>query len=367
MTRSSSVIGLPSSVSAIAVGLSVAAIGGAVFLLYLLIKYGPVVSRHFLMQPLFAPLRLPPVDADEHVEFTTDDGLRVSGSLLRARTREQAGLIVYCHEYHGDRWSVHPYVDHLRDVGFDLFAFDFRNHGASDREPGYDPMQWSSDREVCDLRSALKYLRTRPDHDPAGFGLFGVSRGGTTALLAAAEEPDVWGIITDGAFPTRGTMFAYIVRWAEIYVTNRHVRALIPHWFYRILAASAERRAERRLNCTFPSAEAAVARLSPRPWLMIHGARDEYIGPAIARRLFACGGNSNELWLVPDARHNRCREANPLAHAARVVKFLERVAPRRPAPAVVPAATAQAGLAGEFAPALASAALPREAASSISR
>ncbi len=48
-------------------------------------------------------------------------------------------MIVYCHEYLSDRWSYHPYVDHLRDLGFDLFTFDFRNHGESENEPGYGP------------------------------------------------------------------------------------------------------------------------------------------------------------------------------------------------------------------------------------
>jgi pimeloyl-ACP methyl ester carboxylesterase len=345
-------------------GLVVAALVGAALVLYLLIKYGPIVSRHFQRQPLFMPLRVPPVEASENVEFTTKDGLRLSGSYLRARTEQQAGLIVYCHEYHGDRWSVHPYVDHLRDFGFDLFAFDFRNHGASDHEEGYDPMQWTSDREVRDLRAALAYLRQRPDRDPAGFGLFGVSRGGTTALLAAAEEADVWGVITDGAFPTRGTMIPYIIRWTEIYVANRHLRALLPRWFYRLLAASAQRRTEQRLNCRFPSVEWAAARLSPRPWLMIHGARDEYIPPAIAQKLFNCGGKSNELWLVPEARHNRCREADPAAHAARIVEFLERIAPRRPVRARASAAAAHPR---EFAAALVPAELPRAAASSIPR
>ena len=119
-------------------------------------------------------------------------------------------MIVYCHEYLSDRWSFHPYLDHLRDLGFDIFTFDFRNHGESESEPGYAPMQWTSDREVRDLRAALAYLRSRPDRDPAGFGLFGVSRGGTTGLLVAPAERDVWGVITDGAFPTQGTMVAYI-------------------------------------------------------------------------------------------------------------------------------------------------------------
>jgi pimeloyl-ACP methyl ester carboxylesterase len=361
------VIGLPSSVSTLYSGLAAVLLLGAACVLYLLVKYGPIVSRHFQMQPPFMPLRVAPLAPSESVEFATEDGLRLSGSFLRARTEEQAGLIVYCHEYHGDRWSVIPYIDHLRDLGFDLFTFDFRNHGASDHETGYDPMQWSSDREVCDLRAALQYLRQRPDRDPAGFGLFGVSRGGTTALLAAALEYDVWGVMSDGAFPTRGTLLPYIMRWTEIYVSNRYLRAMIPKWFYGMLAASAQRRAEQRLNCRFPSVESAAARLSPRPWLMIHGERDEYIPPAIARKLFNCGGKSNELWLVPEARHNRCREADPAAHAARIADFLGRIAPRRPVPSATPAVAGSPQLAGEFTATIAAAEAPRTVASSIAR
>src|SRR5262249_43518133 len=150
----------------------------AFFLIYVTIKYAPVVSRHFLTAPPFLPLRLSPLEEGESVEFTTDDGLTLSGSYLPGRTLEQSGMIVYCHEYLSDRWSYYPYLDHLRDLGFDVFTFDFRNHGDSESEAGYEPMQWTSDREVRDLRAALSALRSRPDRDPAGFGLFGVSRGG---------------------------------------------------------------------------------------------------------------------------------------------------------------------------------------------
>jgi uncharacterized protein len=364
--RSASVIGLQSSLPPLLYWLLVPLLIWAAGVLYLLIKYTPVISRHFQMQPLFIPLRVRPVEKGESVEFMTDDGLRLSGSYLRGRTEEQAGLIVYCHEYHGDRWSVHPYIDHLRDLGFDLFTFDFRNHGASDHEPGYDPMQWTSDREVRDLRAAIKYLRQRPDRDPAGFGLFGVSRGGTTALLGAALEPDVWGVITDGAFPTRGTMLPYIIRWAEIYVRSKFLRNLVPECVFAMLAVSAQRQTERRLNCRFPSVEAAAARLSPRPWLMIHGEKDEYISPAIARGLFKCGRKSNELWLVPEAKHNRCLQSDPAAHAARIVEFLERIAPRRFVPAQTTLVAADAPVQSEFAAGLAPAQLPREVASSVS-
>jgi pimeloyl-ACP methyl ester carboxylesterase len=314
----------------LAIWLGIAFLAFAAFLSYITFKYSPLVSRHYETQPPFLPLRVRPDDQGEKIDFTTDDGLQLSGSYLEGRTSPQAGVIVYCHEYLSDRWSYRPYLDHLRDMGFDVFTFDFRNHGESQSEPGYQPMQWTSDREVRDLRAALRALRSRPDHDPAGFGLFGVSRGGTTALIAAASEPDVWGVVTDGAFPTQGTMVPYLRRWCEIYVPNPLVRGLLPRWIYSVIAATARWDTERRLNCRFPSAESAAGKLAPRPWLMIHGEKDSYIGPEIAQKLFRRGKAFKELWLVPEAKHNGCREADPQGYMARTLSFLERFAPRRP-------------------------------------
>jgi hypothetical protein len=139
-------------------------------------------------------------------------------------------------------------------------------------------MHWASDREVGDLRAALAYLRSRPDRDPAGYGLFGVSRGGTTALLVAPAERDVWGVVTDGAFPTIGTMMVYILRWAELYLRNPLIRGMVPRWLYRVLARSGRRNSERRRRC----------------------------------------------------KHNRCREREPEAYAGRLLDFLDRYGPRRP-------------------------------------
>jgi pimeloyl-ACP methyl ester carboxylesterase len=335
--------------SVLALGLAVPVILGMLFFLYILLKYTPLISRIFQAQPRFLPLKVRPTELGETVEFSTEDGIRLSGSYLPSRTGKQSGLIVYCHEFLSDRWSFRPYVDHLRDLGYDLFTFDFRNHGTSDSEAGYRPTQWSSDRELSDLRAALRYLRTRGDHDPAGFGLFGVSRGGTTALLAAALEDDVWGIITDGAFPTHGTMVPYIVRWTEIYIKSQFLRSLIPGWLNNLLSWNARRHAEKRLNCRFPSVEAAAARLGPRPWLMIHGQRDSYISPKIVQSLFSHGNNPRELWLVPDAGHNACRESDPAEYEARLWAFLERFAPRRPTLPQKAGASLHAGLPDDFA------------------
>jgi pimeloyl-ACP methyl ester carboxylesterase len=338
------VIGLVSSHPILALAVILPAVLGIGVLIYLIIKFAPIIGQKFVEPPLFLPLRVVPLECGESVEFRTEDGQKLSGSYLRARTRERAGVLLYCHEFLSDRWSFRPYLDPLRDLGFDIFTFDFRNHGESASEPGYTPMHWASDREVRDLRAALNYLRSRPDRDSAGFGLFGVSRGGTTALLVMPEERDIWGVITDGAFPTTGTMMAYIYRWAELYVRSRFVRTLIPRWVYKVLASSGRRKTERRLNCRFPDVERAVGRLAPRPWLMIHGERDTYISPVIAEGLFRCASGPKELWLVPDAKHNRCRDREPEAYAARILDLVDRFAPRRPVTAVLPAAPAPVGL-----------------------
>ncbi|MDR3639261.1 MAG: alpha/beta fold hydrolase [Isosphaeraceae bacterium] len=302
----------------------------ATFLLYVVVRYSPIIGRIFEEKPLFLPLRLQPPAVREDVRFQTADGLELAGSYLHARTSHRIGVIVFCHEYLGDRWSYQAYTEPLRDAGFDVFAFDFRNHGASASEPSYRPLQWVTDHEVRDLEGALSYLRSRVDHDPAGFGLFGVSRGGSAALAATAHTQDVWGVITDGAFPTHGTMFAYILRWAEIYVGNEVLWKHMPHWVFHFLATSGRLRSEKRLRCRFPNIEAAVPAIAPRPWLMIHGGKDAYIGPAIAERLFALARQPKEKWIVPGAKHNRCREVQPAAYAERIAAFLGKYAPRRP-------------------------------------
>jgi len=300
------------------------------FLIYVVVRYSPIVARIFEEKPMFLPLRIPRVAEGEDVTFRTEDRLRLAGTYLKARTPTRIGVLVFCHEYLSDRWSALPYVDHFRDQGFDLFSFDFRNHGESPSDPDYNPLQWVTEHELYDLRAALAYLRDRPDADPAGVGLFGVSRGGGTALCVAAADPRVWGVITDGAFPTRGTMTAYILRWAEIYVGSPRFWKIMPKALFEFLGWSGRARTQLKLHCRYPDVERATARLAPRPWLMIHGQKDAYIGLDIAKGLFGHARDPKELWVVAGAKHNRCREKDPAAYADRISAFVRKYAPRGP-------------------------------------
>jgi pimeloyl-ACP methyl ester carboxylesterase len=220
-------------------------------------------------------------------------------------------------------------VGGLREAGFDLFAFDFRNHGDSQSEPGFNPLHWVTDRELTDLRAALDYLRSRPDADPAGVALFGVSRGGGAALCVAAADPTVWAVATDGAFPTRSTMMHYVYKWAHVLVRHWWLK-LVPKWLYRFAGSTARVQASRRRSVAFPRLERAVPKIPPRPWLAIHGSDDSYVPTEVVEALVRRAGRSasTQLWLVPEAKHNRCREVAPDEYRRRVVGFFVSAAPR---------------------------------------
>ena len=302
--------------------------GVLAFLLYITIRYTPVIARIFEEKPVFFPLRAEATIDGEEVTFRTADDLELVGTYFKARTEGRAGVLVFCHEFLGNRWSALPYADSLRDLGFDLFSFDFRNHGNSDSEDGYDPLQWVCGREIRDLNAALDYLCSRPDRDPAGFGLFGVSRGAGTAICVGSGRLDVWGVATDGAFPTRGTMLAYILRWAEIYVGRHAIWRCMPVAIFRFIGWVGRLRSQWRLRRVFPDIERAVSRIAPRPLFMIHGQRDNYIGPEIARTLFNSAREPKSFWIVDGAKHNRCREVRPDEYRRRIGLFFRQAAPR---------------------------------------
>lgn len=286
-----------------AVGFFLFAFGA--YLTYVVWRYLDRVVRIFEEKPLFIIPRGEPLPDGEDVRIRTSDGMVLAGSYVRTTASTRRGVIVFCPEFGSTRWSCSSYCGHLLQAGFDLFTFEFRNHGESEQQPDYEPMQWVTNLEVRDLRAVVAYLKSRPDHDPRGVGMFGVSRGGGTAIMVAAEDPWVCCVATDGAFATRATMIPYMQKWIHIYTGNKFIIRLVPLWFYRLVANLGLRHVSQRRHCRFPHLRRAITRLNGRPLLMIHGEKDTYIKPPIAEQLFAHAKEPKEFWLVEGARHNQ--------------------------------------------------------------
>lgn len=277
----------------------------ALWVISLLWRYLGVIVRIFEEKPLFIVPRGQPIPGSEEIRFRTSDDLCLAGSYLHTSAAQRRGVILFCPEFGSDRWSAGAYCERLLAHGFDVFTFEFRNQGESDALPDYEPMQWVTAYEQQDVEAAVKYLRSRSDADPQGIGLFGISRGGGAGILAAAEDPWIRCVATDGAFSTRTTMLPYMRKWVEIYVHRRWIAAVLPTWVYQLAGNVALRRVAKKRGCRFPGLARAIRRIAPRPLLMIHGEADTYIKPEIARGLFERARHPREFWLVEGAKHNQ--------------------------------------------------------------
>lgn len=297
-----------------------------------------------LVVPIFErrpPFNVPPVEPDpsaEPIRFPTSDGLELAGSIHRPEGMPR-GLIVFCPEFGGSYWSARSYVEALIDDGFAVLAFDFRNQGESEDQPGYVPTHWLTEREVADVRSALRHAESLVEFAGLPVGMFGVSRGANAALAAAARSPQVRAVAVEGAFSTDAMMLYYAYRWAELYVPSWVIR-LAPEWHLARTMRFARWVSQWRRGVRYCVLERWLPQLAGRPVLLVTGEKDSYVAPVIAERLRErIGPSCRPLWVVPEAKHNQARLADLAGYDRRLRGFFAEIAAPLRLPAPVPAAS----------------------------
>jgi uncharacterized protein len=189
--------------------------------------------------------------------------------------------------------------------------------------PDYQPVPWLTSYEVSDLQAAINYVFSRPDADPRGVGLFGVSRGGNAALCVAATDPRVRSVVTDGAFPIDAMLRHYIRRFMDIFVRIPVIPHLLPDICLISYYAWAKFLLGLRRHCRFINVEQACRRVR-QPVFMIHGERDMYIPPKMAETLRRSLSGRSKLWIVPGVKHNGAVAAMEDEYHRRIWRFFQR-------------------------------------------
>lgn len=271
----------------------------------------------------------------ETVQFRARDGHLLTGTIFRGNAdRPQRGLVIFAHEFDSNRRSCLRFCRYLLDHGYDLFAFDFRGNGQSPSESGYRPRQFPSDREHADMLGAIAFISDwlESRQRPRDVGLFGVSRGGGAAILAAADVNCVRAVVTDSAFSSDATMEYMMKRFATIFAKIRVIAENHPPLFWKFLRWLLFRECRRRFNCSFPSVVKAIRKLRHTPVLLIHGARDSFIPTAQSQLLFNNAPGPRRLWIVPRGKHNQSIMTDPAGYQSVVTSFYDEHlygAPRR--------------------------------------
>ncbi|MEE4270090.1 MAG: alpha/beta fold hydrolase [Thermoanaerobaculales bacterium] len=226
------------------------------------------------------------MSASEPITFSSTGGLRLAG-ILHSPTGEPSGLgVVVAHGMLSSKASDkhRAFCEAAARLGASAIRFDFRGRG----ESGGDPHDLTVSNEVEDTAAAIALLR---DHGADRIALVGSSLGGTVAVLAAAADREIAGLVTIAA-PSR--------------LPDRPREA----WGGNGLAdddglvevAPGERIHRRFFTDAGQHDPVAAAGTLHCPWLIIHGGLDATVFPSDARR-FAEAAPAAVLELRPNANH----------------------------------------------------------------
>lgn len=258
------------------------------------------------------PLHIPPSEykADyETVTFESNDGVRLSGWLLRsAHPHTKNPGIIICHGLGANKSDFTELAAFLSRRGYVVLLFDFRAHGESSGRRSSLGLH-----EQKDAAAALRFLSSRPEVDGSRIGIYGFSMGGAVALLTAADTGAFRAVVADSAFTS-------LKDQARDAITGFYHLPAFP--FLNLAILGYEIYFQTSINKISPVN--AVGKVSPTPVLIIAGEGDRLISSENGRRLFEAAREPKGLWIIPHADHGGTMAAAGPEYEKRVALFFDR-------------------------------------------
>jgi dipeptidyl aminopeptidase/acylaminoacyl peptidase len=231
-----------------------------------------------------------------------------------------APVVVLVHGWESNRARILPNARFLHAAGFATLMFDVRGHG--DNPPETLPI--SGAEFGADARAAAELAADRPD--VTAVAVLGHSMGGIGAAIAAADDPRIAALVTTAAPADPRRLTRRTFQLAGLTMPGPVANPL----------AALTTRVYLRPRGHAPSAVSAAAAVVryAGPILIVHGARDEIVGPDHAVRLDRAArrmaGREVELLILPEGRHRWLYE--DAAYRGRIAAFLARHLAGAPAP-----------------------------------
>lgn len=217
--------------------------------------------------------------------------------------------LICCHGINDNsgQWVAPVAKLHARG-GYGALLFDFSGHGQSEGNQVTYGI-----RERQDVTAAIEYLRQRGDVNMERLAILGNSLGAITAVMAAAEHPELGVVVLESGFSDLHHDIAKIFA---------RYTGLPAFPFVRLVIFWGQRIARVRLSEVRPAQ--IIGSLAPRPVLIISDLRDALADePYDGECLYRAAGSPKELWQVAEATHVNAFGVDPAAWSDRVGNFLD--------------------------------------------
>lgn len=232
------------------------------------------------------------------------DGKRIHARLFAHRADRPS--IIVSHGHGGNWESVLPVARLLID-DYNVALVDMRGHGDSEGER--TTIGWEERLDVIAIADELNARGLGP------IGVVGFSMGGAASLLAAADDERIQVVVSDSSY-------SRLYRTVAVAAVDRgYPRPVCLPVAWLACAAASIRHGwvPHRLD---PAER--IAKIAPRPILLVHGALDQLTRVDHAHELKRRAGDNAELWIHADLGHCRTVEDKYHQFGERVRGFLAR-------------------------------------------
>ncbi len=246
----------------------------------------------------------------ERVQFRTRDGLTLKGWWIPSPSSDEKRTIIMCHGWGDNKGELLRETNFLHHSGnFNLLYYDSRSHGDSEGEIttiGYF--------ETIDFEAALRFLKEKKPAYTERLGVFGFSMGAAVAAMSMPDHPEIRAGVLESPF----TEYRRVVRqygWINLHVPYFPLVMLTLMFLrWRVGTSKVDEYSPARF----------IGKIAPRPLLIIGGSEDTLMPEWDVRELFGLAKEPKQLWIIPGARHGKCRGVAGLEYETRVAGFFTR-------------------------------------------
>ena len=223
-----------------------------------------------------------------------------------------APVIILTHGLNGCKCSprILTVAGMLHENGFNVLAYDMREHGESDIEDGRAAI---GNEEYQDLLGAWDWLVNEKQFDPNRIGVFGESLGAGTTLIAFGQEPRLAAAFVDSPYSD----LPQIIN--EELARNNYPTWLSPAAIFAARLAAGD-------NLVAFSPQDAINNDAGRPIFIVHGTNDERINVHHTQQLAELAKRTNAnvtVWMPEGVGHVMAEFAMPDEYEQRLVEFFK--------------------------------------------
>jgi len=254
------------------------------------------VSPYFIAD--YEPVRFPSRQA----------GLTLAGWFIPGEA--DAPVVILTHGLNGCKCSprILTVAGMLHGNGFNVMAYDMREHGESDVEDGRAAI---GNEEYQDLLGAWDWLVDEKHYDPKQIGVFGESLGAGTTLIAFGQESRVAAAFVDSPYSDLPQIID------EELTRNNYPTILAPGAIFMARLVAGD-------NLVAFSPQDAINNDAGRPIFIVHGTTDDRINVRHTQQLAELASQTDAnvtVWMPEGVGHVLAEFALPEEYEQRLIDF----------------------------------------------